>query len=176
MSDASDRSDAITIVNTLVQSAVAPTLTSTEIETEIDRAKLASRWAINTAYVAGSVIVVGNGHAYQVEQPGTSQATELIANDWPIYSGALIGDGASNPQLTWREIGTARFNPRIVGAEYNVYDIERAAHTCWLLKARKSSQFIDADGEPEISQMYKRCTEIANSFRPFRREISVVRA
>lgn len=176
MSDASDRTDAIAIVTTMVQPSVAPTLTTPELEAEVDRAKLASNWAINTAYAAGSVVVVGNGHAYEVVQPGTSQSTALSVNDWPVHSGAMVCDGNSNPRLTWREIGTAAFNPRIAGSEFNVYDIERAARECWLLKARKSSQFIDADSEPKISQMYERCSKIAGGFRPFRRQLVLVRA
>lgn len=174
MSDASDKTDAITIVTSLVQPDVAPVLTEDEIEAEVDRAKLASTWAVNTAYVAGNVVVVGNGHAYEVVQPGTSQSTVLTANDWPVYSGAMVGDGNSNPQLTWREIGTAAFNPQIAGAEFNVYDIQRAARECWKLKARKASALPDYD-EMTLSQLRKHCLQEANTFHAFRRPISLVR-
>src|SRR5688572_20174938 len=146
MSDATDRIIAIKAVSDLIQPDVDPTLTIGEVELEVDRSRLASTWAINTAYNIGNVIVVGNGHAYEVEQGSTSQSTVLSVNDWPAYSGAMVGDGNSNPQLRWREIGTAQFNPRIAGAEYNVYDIERAAKALARIKMVRCAQFVQ-DGD-----------------------------
>jgi len=174
MSDATDRIVAIKAVSDLIQPDVAPTLTMGEVELEVDRAKLANSWTINTNYSAGSVIVVGNGHAYQVEQAGTSQATVVNVNDWPIYTGSLIGDGTSNPQLRWREIGTAMFNPRIAGAEYNVYDIERAAKALARIKMVRCAQFIQ-DGDVSFQQMYDHWKEQWQYFRPFQRQIELVR-
>ncbi len=174
MSDATDKIVAIKAVSDLVQPDVAPTLTTGEVELEVSRARLASTWAINTAYSIGSVIVVGNGHAYQVEQAGTSQSTILSVNDWPIHTGASVGDGTSNPQLRWREIGTAAFNPRIAGAEYNVYDIERAAKALARIKMVRCAQFIQ-DGDVSFQQMYDHWKEQWGYFRPFRRPIELVR-
>jgi hypothetical protein len=174
LSDATDRIVAIKAVADLVQPDVAPTLTTGEVELEVDRAKLASYWAINTAYSLGNVIVVGNGHAYEVVQAGTSQSTLLTANDWPVYAGVVVGDGTSNPQLRWREIGTAQFNPGIFGAEYNVYDINRAAKRCCELKASQSAALVD-NGDVSASQIRKHWLEQAARFRPFRRPITLVR-
>jgi hypothetical protein len=174
MSDATDRIVAIKAVSDLIQPDVAPTLTTGEVELEVDRAKLASTWAVNTVYSASKVIVVGNGHAYQVVQSGTSQATALSVNDWPAYNGAMFGDGNSSPQLQWREIGTAAFNPRISGAEFNVYDIERAAKALARIKMVRCAQFIQ-DGDVSFQQMYDHWKEQWEYFRPFRRQIELVR-
>jgi hypothetical protein len=174
MSDATDRIVAIKAVSDLIQPDAAPTLTIGEVELEVDRAKLAGTWAVNTAYKTGAVVVVGNGRAYQVQQAGTSQATVLSANDWPAYEGALLGDGNSNPQLLWREIGTAQFNPRIAGAEFNVYDIERAAKALARIKMVRCAQFVN-DGDVSFKQMYDHWKEQWEHFRPFRRQIELVR-
>jgi hypothetical protein len=175
MSDNQDRLVAIKAVSDLIQPDVAPTLTLGEVELEVDRAKLASTWAINTAYLPGAVIVVGNGHAYQVEQAGTSQSTTLNVNDWPTHTGALIGDGTSNPQLRWREIGTAMFNPRIAQAEYNVYDIERAAKALARIKMTRCAQLIQ-DDTVYFQQMYDHWKEQWQYFRPFQRQLELVRS
>jgi hypothetical protein len=174
LSDATDKEAALEAVIARCQPNAVPILEVTEVIAEITRAQLATTWTINTVYIAGKVVVVGNGRAYQCVQPGTSQSTALGANDWPAYSGALLGDGNSNPQLQWREIGTAEFNPGIAGAEFNVYDINRAAKECCLLHARKAAELVQT-GETSFQQIYDHWVEQAKTFRPFRRQIALVR-
>lgn len=174
MSDATDRIVAIKAVSDLIQPDVAPTLTTGEVELAVDRAKLAGTWAVNTAYSLGNVVVVGNGHAYQCTQAGTSQAAPRDVTEWPAHPGAVLSDGGSGPQLLWEEIGTGRFNPGIAEAEYNVYDINRAAKALARIKMVRCAQFIQ-DGDVNFQQMYDHWKEQWNSFRPFRRPVELVR-
>lgn len=174
--DAAYFRNAIFEVNELVPMDVAPALTTIQIEKKVKASRLASTWAPSTVYNAGDVVVpiIRTNHAYECIQPGTSGTTLTGYNDWPLRTGATFSDGGSNPVLTWREIGTARFNPRIAGAEYNIYDIERAARECCLLKASKAAQLIDRD-DNSLSQIRKHWLEEATRFRPFRRQLELVR-
>jgi len=186
MSDTTDRVVAIKAVIDRVQPDVAPTLTQGEIELEVDRARLVQTWQPNTAYRIGDVVVpeIRNGHSYVCVQPGTSQATARGYFDWPsdngvgfggyMSGGSCFSDGNSDPQLIWETCGTDRFNPGIWGAETNIYDIARAAQQCWVIKSRKTSQFVD-DGDVLFEQMFKHCVAMANSFHPFRRQAQLVR-
>lgn len=174
MSDATDRIVAIKAVSDLIQPDVAPTLTIGEVELAVDRAKLASTWAANTAYSLGNVVVVGNGHAYQATQSGTSQASPREVTDWPAHSGSVLSDGSSSPQLLWEEIGTARFNTGIAEAEYNVYDINRAAKALARIKMVRCAQLIQK-GDVNFQQLYDHWKELWEYFRPFRRPVELIR-
>ena len=167
---------AIKAVSDLIQPDVAPTLATGEVELEIDRSRLASTWTINTAYSIGDVVVpeIRNGHSYECLQPGTSQASARTYTEWSVYSGAVIGDGSSDPQLIWQEVGTDRFNPGIFQAETNIYDINRAAKALARIKMRRCAQFIQ-DGDVSYQQMYDHWKEQVEMFRPFRRPIQLVR-
>lgn len=172
MSDATDRIVAIKAVIDRVQPDVAPTLTQGEIELEVDRAKLASTWTINTTYNLGDAIVppTRNGRVYITVQPGTSHTVAHAYTDWRDG----FTEGSSSPQLRWEEVGSAMFNPTITGAEWNIYDINKAARECWLLKARKATQMID-DGDVAFAQFRDNCLKEAEKFRPFARQIQLVR-
>lgn len=172
MSDASDRIVAIKAVIDRVQPNAAPELTQGEIELEVDRAKLASTWTINTTYALGDAIIPPsrNGRVYIVTQPGTSHSVAHAYTDWRDG----FTEGSSNPQLRWEEVGSAMFNPGITGAEWNVYDINKAARECWMLKARKVSSLPDT-GDTSFSQLYKHCVEQAQKYKPFARQIQLVR-
>ena len=177
MADADDRTAAILVVTDRVQSSIAPPLTEDEIAAEVDRAQLATTWAANTEYSIRAIIVlpIRNGHSYECVQPGISSTGAFNFTDWPTRPGSQRAEGSSSPALTWEEIGTDCFNPGVFGQEANVYDINRASRECWLLKARKASQLID-NGDVSLSHMYKHCTEQADRFYPFRRQIQVIRA
>lgn len=176
MSDSTDRIVALKEVLDRAQIDVMVTLTQGEVELELERSKLASTWQPNTAYNVNDVVLpeIRNGHSYVCIQPGTSQAGARSYTDWPTSRGASLSDGGSDPILIWEEIGTDRFNPTIAGAESNVYDIALAAKRCWLLKARRATQLLD-DGDVEFSQIRKNCLEMAETFRPFRRPMELVR-
>lgn len=177
MSDATDRVVALKWVMDLVQWDTEPKLTQGEIELELDRAKLASVWAVDTFYANGTVVVpsVRNGHAYEAVQPGTSQSAPRGYTDWSTYTGMVFGDGSSSPQLILQEVGTDRFNPTVLGAESNVYDIGAAAKACWLIKARRCTPFIN-EGDASFESIRKNCLEEAARFHPFYRPMRVVRA
>lgn len=176
LADGTERTVAIKAAMDRTQPQAAPVLTQGEIELEVDRARLAREWQPNTAYKIGDIVVPQqrNGHCYRCVQPGTSRSTPFGYFDWPTVAGFEISDGQSDPILVWEEYGTDRFNAGIFGAETNVYDISRAAQQCWLLKARKASQFVD-DGDVSFEQMHKHCVDHANTFRPFRRPTQLVR-
>lgn len=176
LADGTERTVAIKAAMDRAQPEVAPILSQGEIELEVDRARLAREWQPNTAYKIGDIVVPQqrNGHCYRCVQPGTSRSTQFGYFDWPTVAGFEISDGQSDPVLVWEEYGTDRFNAGIFGAETNVYDISRAAQQCWLLKARKASQFVD-DGDVSFEQMHKHCVDHANTFRPFRRQTQLVR-
>ena len=172
--DSTDRANAVSILIDLVQPVTAPLITMPELELELDRAKLASTWTPNTAYRLGDIAVSRFGHAYECIQPGTSQANARTFNDWPRWNGVTFGDGSSDPQLIWLEIGSDRFNPGFAGEQTNIYDISRAAKACCTMKMQRAAQMID-DGDVIFSQLYKHWRERANDFRPFRRPIELVR-
>ncbi len=176
MADEDDRLVAIQAVLDLVQPDVAPGLTQGEIELEVDRARLARTYEIDTEYRIGEVIVppVRNGHVYVVTQPGTSGLTLPAYTAWLTSGDASFYDGSSNPRLTFEELGGDLFNEAVFGAETNIYDINRAARQCWKLKARKASQFIN-EGDVSFEQIYRHCLEQAESFIPYRRETLLAR-
>lgn len=172
MSDATDRIVAIKLVMDRVQPDAAPKLTQGEIDLEVDRAKLVSTWTVNTAYSLGAAIVppTRNGQVYVSTTPGTSSAVAHAYTSWRDG----FSEGGSDPRLTWEEVGTDVFNPGILGAERNIYDINRAARECWLMKARKASQIID-DGDVSFAQLRDNCLKEAEKFKPFARQIQLVR-
>lgn len=176
MSDAADRIVAIKAVSDLVQPDTAPTLTIGEVELEVDRAKLVTTWTTNTAYGISDVVVpvVRNNHCYECVRPGTSQTTTRAYDDWPCDHGLVFSDGISSPRLIWREVGTDRFNPRIFRAERNIYDIERAAKALARIKMTRCAQFIE-DGDASFQQMYDHWKEQWGYFRPFQRQIELIR-
>lgn len=146
--DATDRSNAVLLLREMAQIDVEPALTETEIETILDRCKRASTWTSARLFIAGDVIVptVRNGHRYRATRGGTSGSTEPT---WSTTEVSTLSDGSSSPALSWVEDGL----------DYgNVYDVRQAAQSCWALKARKASQFIQA-GELNLQQVYKHCSE-----------------
>lgn len=173
MSDATDKDQAFEIVLDLIQPNAAPVLSWVEIDDAVGRALLARTWTVNTSYALGVVVVppTRNGQAYVSTQPGTSHAVAHAYTAWRDG----FSEGASSPRLTWEEVGSDLFNPGIPGAERNVYDINKAARECWLLKARKASGLIDT-GDTSFSQLHRHCVEQAERFKPFRRQMRLVRA
>jgi hypothetical protein len=172
-----ERGVAIRAVRDRVLPGSEPALTQSEIELEVDRARLVSIWQPATAYKLGDVIVptTRNGWAYQAMQPGTSKSGSYNYFDFPREFGWTIGDGDTDPQLIWEAVGTDRFNGSISGAETNIYDIGKACQQLWLMKARRCSDFVD-EGDTSFEQMYKHCMEQAAMFRPFTRPARLVTA
>lgn len=176
MSDETDKGNALEEVANRVQMDVVPVISFPELETEVDRARIARTWAASTSYSIGDrvVPVVRNGHFYEAVQPGTSQSGAKAYTDWPPVSGLQFIDGSSDPVLTWAEGGDDLFNPTIFGLERNIYDVSRAARNLWLMKARKATQFIQA-GDLSFQQVYDHCVEQAEKFYPWHRTVRIVR-
>ena len=175
MSDAQDRLVAIKCVMDAIQEIV-PELSTGEIELAVDRSRLATTWTANTAYKVGDVIVpaVKNGHAYECIQPGTSQSEPRDYQSWIVTKGVHLSEGTSTPPLIWEEVGSDLFNPCIAGAERNIYDIQGAAKKLWGIRMAQTAQWLQ-DGDVSFQQAYEHCKEMFNMFRPFSRQIQVVR-
>lgn len=181
MSDAEDAIIALKWVQDLVQWDTEPVMSQGELELKIAQAQIATVWQPSTFYHVGRLEIVPelrNGHAYQVLRPGTSQTAARAFNDWPhgdYVSGIVFGDGSSDPQLLLKECGTDRFNPTVIGAESNVYDIGAAAKACWLIKARRCTPLIN-NGDIAFESIRRHCLEEAGRFHPFYRPVRMVRA
>jgi len=149
--DSTDRTAALAELSEYVPIAVAPVLTSGELEAVLDRNKQASYWAATTAFTLGAFIqpTTKNGHRYKCTQAGTTGSTEPT---FPLGTGSLI------------TIGTAKFIED--GVEFaNVYNVQRAAEQGWRLKAAKASQFIST-GDINFAPIFERCNQMAQSYAP----------
>lgn len=176
MSDAQDRIVAIKLVTDMVQPDVEPRLTTGQIELAVDRSQLASTWIANTAYNVGDVVVpvVRINMAFECIQAGTSQANAHGKTDWPTTRGDRYAEGTSSPVLIWEAAGTDLFNPMYFANERNVYDINRAAKECWAIKLAQASQFLQ-DGDVSFQTIFEHCKVMVEGFRPFARQIQLVR-
>lgn len=161
MSDASDRTAALALLIENLQPTVAPVLTTTattgEVDKILDRNRRGRTWLVNTAYIAGDVVLppIRNGHRYRVTVPGTSAAVDPGVSFWPTASGATFSEGLSSPALTWVEDGL----------QYeNIYDVRRATYEGWRLKAQKATQLMTSGGS-NFQQVYEHCIAMADRFR-----------
>lgn len=122
----------------------------------------ASIWTDDTAYIFGAVVLptVRNGHRYRCIQGGTSAEDAEDEPQWPLFTGRTITDGESDPQLIWQEDGP----------DYeNVYDVRRATHKAWLLKAARASELYltrQSGSTFEHQQIYQHCMEQAKAWAP----------
>jgi len=177
-SDATDRANAILLLSEWVQIDVVPTLTQNEIETILDRHKIASTWTSSTPYAIGQMILppVRNGWSYLVVQPGTSSSVTPDYSQWSRYLGARVTDGSSVPALILEVAGSDAIYRAIPSnpPSVNVYDVRGAARECWQLKLRRVTQFIDV-ADLNFSQVYEHCSEMVKEFRPIRWPLELVR-
>lgn len=133
-----------------------PALTDEQLCRLLDRARVATVWTATTAYAYGDVVLptTRNGHRYRCVEPGTSQATEP---DWSTRTGAYQTDG---DDLVWQEDGR----------QYeDLWDIDRAAHAAWLLKASMASgwyEFTDSGLNLKRQQVAAACRTQAKAFAP----------
>ena len=162
------RDIAMQMLKSMVQDARVPTLTQGELDDLLDSqmpplVKRAVIWKVNTAFSYGDVVMptIRNGHRYICIQYGTTDtATEPL---WPKNQAATIMEGAPNSDgtmLTWQE----------AGPDYsNIYDVRRAAHRGWLLKASKAANSYDVTmgGQSfKRNQLYEHCIAQAMQFAP----------
>lgn len=152
--DSTDWETALSELSEKVQIAVAPVLTLLEIQQILYRNKRAVVRANSTAYIVNQLMMPSprNGHRFRCVVSGTSATADpYLTYRWPTTQGARVSEGTNSPTLTWVEDGP----------EYaNIYDVRQAAHECWLLKARKASQFIQT-GDLNFHQVYDHCVEEA---------------
>lgn len=178
-SDATDRARAVSLLNDWAQADTAPTLTPSEIESILERHKVASTWTTSTAYGIGTRLLppTRNGYWYRVVQPGTSQSAARTYTEWPTALGSQLGDGTSTPVLILEVAGPDhlfRSEPSDP-ASVNVYDVRGAARECWQLKMVKASHFMDA-GDLAFSQVYEHCKQAMNHFQPIRWPVELMRS
>jgi hypothetical protein len=140
-----------------------PQIDDNEVSRILDAALRASIWLPSTPYSVGAVVVptVRNGHRYRCVEPGTSG---LIADEpsWPTFNHTIVTDGEGETQIVWEEFGT----------DYgSLYDLRKAIHDCWMLKASKVAHIHDSrrsQSAASRSQIYEQCIKQAERFRPFR--------
>lgn len=165
-SQAAQLASAKAAVQLYAQTTIAPTVadSSTELQAILAECLRASIWVQNTAYTVGAVVVptTRNGHRYICVQGGTSETLLADEPEWSVVRGSFITDGDSNPQLVWREDGP----------DYeNLYDIRRAIHLTWLLKAAKVAHLYETRQSGSTfahDQVYKHCMEMAAKYAPVR--------
>ena len=143
-----------------IQANNYPSLSSSELNTLIDKFKRWNVWTANTAYSVGAIVVspTYNGRRYECVKPGTSgtQTTIFPESSYGVYNG-VYGDG---PDIFWRDIGPATVEQ---------YDVMSASRAGWLLKASKVSHLIGTkDGQQDIQsqELQKHFLEMANKYRP----------
>jgi hypothetical protein len=103
-----------------------------------------------------------NGRVYECRVAGTSGTTQP---DYPVYpayqfQGFSIEDGASNPRLTWVDMGPANIER---------YDVRTATRQGWLIKASRCASDIDAKegtSDVKLSQLKAHCLSMAERYRP----------
>lgn len=133
-----------------------PVLTDEQLYRLLDRAAVATVWTVSTAYAYGDVILptVRNGHRYRVVEPGTSDSTEP---DWGTLQAGYQTDG---DDLIWQEDGR----------DYaDLWDIDRAAHEGWLLKAALAAtdyEFTDSGLNLKRQQVAAGCRAQARVYAP----------
>lgn len=160
LSDTQALAAALAELRLYLQPDIEPKIEAEEVDALLAKAKQASTWVNNTAYVVGDVVLptVRNGHQYRCIVAGTSEA--LLANEpeWPTLAGAVFTEGASNPILTWVEDGAE---------SSSIYDVQFAIHQGWMLKAIKASMLY-ATGEAEMQQVHEHCLKMAEKFGSLR--------
>ena len=157
MTDEEAREKALEDLKRLLPYMAAPQLSDADLDALLDKAKRASTWEAATAYVHGDLVqpTVGNGLHYKCIQSGTSGATEPI---WPTGQASVVDDGAGETIARWQEDGPAY---------KQIYNVRKAAHEGWMMKAGKAALSVDMSGPVgniSGSQIQKQCLEMAKSF------------
>ena len=133
-----------------------PVLSDEDLYGLLDRAAVATVWTAATAYSYGDVILptTRDGHRYRVVTPGTSDSTE------PTWNTEQAGYTTDGDDLVWQEDGR----------QYSdLWDIDRAAHEGWLLKASLAAsdyEFTDSGLNLKRQQVAAGCRAQAKCFAP----------
>lgn len=143
----------------LVSASLYPELTSTQLGELIDDTARWSVYAVSTAYSVGDTVIpiTANGRQYRCVVAGTSDAT--TEPEW-IYTGpkGRTYADASSATLTWEDDGAAHVER---------YDLRKAAHRGWLLKASAVAALADSSDGPmkiNLSQLHAGCIRQAKTF------------
>lgn len=158
------RANAIAQVSLMVDATAYPTMSTTDIGTVLDIHTRYATWTASTAYSVGDRVVptTPNGRVYECVIAGTSAATEP---GWPTapshqWQGWAVGDGTSDPDLHWVDIGPANVER---------YDVRSTIRQCWLIKASRVAGEIDAKegaSDVKLSQLHTHCLTMAAKYRP----------
>lgn len=159
-------------IESMVDADVDPTLTETEIERLVDRARqpdragnsplnvaTAATWQAGTTYRIGDVIrtTLHGDRWFRVWVPGVSGATEP---QWPNLANRVVNrTRVSDGSVTWEDNGT-EWNP--------TWDLDRAAVEGWRRKAGKvAGRFRFAtDGQTfDRQQLYAHCISQMHEYR-----------
>ncbi len=122
---------------------------------ELDQILLASArgmvWKADEAVTYGQTIfpTARMGRRFKIIQAGQLGSTEP---SWPGYDYAVVTDGTA--MLV--EDGSDGLS---------IYDVTRAAHEAWRLKASKASEYLKS-ADDDDSQIYQRCVEQAARYAP----------
>jgi hypothetical protein len=162
--DMMTRAEAIAQVSLFVDAQSYPQMSTTEIGSILDSFSRFTTWAVSTTYAVGDRVVpsIPNGRVYECRVAGTSGTTQP---DYPVYpayqfQGFSIEDGASNPRLTWVDMGPANIER---------YDVRTATRQGWLIKASRCVSDIDAKegtSDVKLSQLKAHCLSMAERYRP----------
>ena len=158
------RAEAIAQVSLFVDAQSYPQMSTTDIGSILDSYSRFTTWAVSTVYSVGDRVVptTPNGRVYECRVAGTSGTTQP---DYPVYpayqfQGFSVEDGASNPRLTWVDMGPANIER---------YDVRTATRQGWLIKASRCASDIDAKegtSDVKLSQLKAHCLSMAERYRP----------
>jgi len=158
------RAEAIAQVSLFVDAQSYPQMSTTDIGSILDSYSRFTTWAVSTVYSVGDRVVpsIPNGRVYECRVAGTSGTTQP---DYPVYPAYQfqcfsIEDGASNPRLTWVDMGPANVER---------YDVRTATRQGWLIKASRCASDIDAKegtSDVKLSQLKAHCLSMAERYRP----------
>jgi len=158
------RAEAIAQVSLFVDAQSYPQMSTTDIGSILDSYSRFTTWTASTTYAVGDRVVptTPNGRVYECRVAGTSGTTQP---DYPVYpayqfQGFSIEDGASNPRLTWVDMGPANIER---------YDVRTATRQGWLIKASRCASDIDAKegtSDVKLSQLKAHYLSMAERYRP----------
>ncbi len=154
MSDATLLTEARSELERHLPYTVPPALDSTDLDALLVQAKECSTWAASTVYEYGAIVRPSdrNGRRYINSVAGTSDDTEP---DWVVN--ASIADGTD---IVWFPYGP---DPR------QIYNVRKAIHQGWLMKATKASALVSTqtpEGRIEHQQVYEHCLAMAQKYAP----------
>jgi hypothetical protein len=156
-----DQDKATQRLESLIDAAVDPVLSSDEVLDLLTDNQVAAVWSASTAFEFGAVVIPTankrNGRKYRiVELDGDGRTSGATEPNWPTGRDSRVTDG----NITWEEAGN---EPK------SLWNLDKAAYQGWLLKAGKVApefDYGDADHKMNAGQMHEHCLKQAARFKP----------